>query len=59
MQYPLLRSYLTSRMIYSPKGRIKKGIISLTHNLVFVYNRIDGNDHGNNHWQSDTKLLYV
>jgi len=32
---------------------LKKWIISLTHNLVFLYNRIDGNDHGNNHWQSD------
>lgn len=38
------------------KGReyvFKKMVISLTHNLVFLYNRIDGNDHGNNHWQSD------
>lgn len=31
----------------------KKWVISLTHNLVFLYNRIDSDDHGNNHWQYD------
>jgi hypothetical protein len=41
-------------MIYSSKAEYIYIIIikehSLTHNLVFVYNRIDGNHHGNHHW---------